>query len=240
MHWRQNAAISQSEMQFWAYVVNTNTRVDSLDSVENVRIALQKDKDDQGRVVLAMRFLSSSVRLGGALAVGARMRWFGAGNHLGEAGRGTAATFGLARGGAGVVHGSCRGGRGQSSSTPSRKLGGRSSTSDSCGASCAMSMLVAEWIEDKVLLGPRYARACNTIRKYNNLFYGIGVYTIILSPFLTTYGAFGDSLRTAHFLVAFYSYIAHSEQDLWYLQYNSYDGVELSDGVSDAVLPSTA
>ncbi|KAJ6626191.1 hypothetical protein B0H10DRAFT_1942037 [Mycena sp. CBHHK59/15] len=43
-------------------------------------------------------------------------------------------------------------------------------------------VLVAKWIEDKVLLGPCYTRACNTIPKYHSLFYGIGVYTI-MEPF---------------------------------------------------------
>ncbi|KAJ6615017.1 hypothetical protein B0H10DRAFT_2435695 [Mycena sp. CBHHK59/15] len=85
-------------------------------------------------------------------------------------------------------------------------------------------VLVAKWIEDKVLLGHRYIRACDAIRKYNSLFYRIGVYTIMqlffmagLRPFLTIYEVFGNPSRPARFLAVFYSYIARSEQDLWTL-----------------------
>ncbi|KAJ6550710.1 hypothetical protein B0H10DRAFT_1968796 [Mycena sp. CBHHK59/15] len=94
-------------------------------------------------------------------------------------------------------------------------------------------VLVAKWIEDKVLLGHRYIRACDAIHKYNSLFYRIGVYTIMelffmagLRPFLTVYEVFGNPSCPARFLAAFYSYIARSEQDLWtLLQPSIHDGL---------------
>ncbi|KAJ6596758.1 hypothetical protein B0H10DRAFT_2197032 [Mycena sp. CBHHK59/15] len=65
-------------------------------------------------------------------------------------------------------------------------------------------VLVAKWIEDKVLLGHHYICACDTIRKYNSLFYRIGVYTIMELFFLA----------------------ARSEQDLWtLLQPSIHDGL---------------
>ncbi|KAJ6594977.1 hypothetical protein B0H10DRAFT_2197379 [Mycena sp. CBHHK59/15] len=93
-------------------------------------------------------------------------------------------------------------------------------------------VLVADWIES-ILLKPRYTRACDTIRNCNNIFYGIGVYTVMelflmagLSPFLTLYEVFSNPSCTARFLTAFYSYIAQSEQDLWtLLQPCIHDGI---------------
>ncbi|KAJ6623729.1 hypothetical protein B0H10DRAFT_2187011 [Mycena sp. CBHHK59/15] len=93
-------------------------------------------------------------------------------------------------------------------------------------------VLVADWIES-ILLKPRYTCACDTIRDCNNIFYGIGVYTVMelffmagLSSFLTLYEVFSNPSRTARFLTAFYSYIAQSEQDLWtLLQPCIHDGI---------------
>ncbi|KAJ7653553.1 hypothetical protein DFH06DRAFT_1330273 [Mycena polygramma] len=81
--------------------------------------------------------------------------------------------------------------------------------------------LVAEWIE-KLLLKPRHVRACDVIRDSNFIFHGVGVYTVMelffmagISPFLTLYEVFSNPSRTARFLMAFYTYIERSEQDLW-------------------------
>ncbi|KAJ7934473.1 hypothetical protein B0H13DRAFT_2305575 [Mycena leptocephala] len=67
-------------------------------------------------------------------------------------------------------------------------------------------------------------RACDAIRGCTDLFYGIGVYTVMelffmagLSPFLTLYEVFSNPSRTARFLLAFYSYVERSERDLWSL-----------------------
>jgi hypothetical protein len=38
--------------------------------------------------------------------------------------------------------------------------------------------LVSQWIE-QILLKPRHIRTCDAIRGSNNLFYGIGVYTVM-------------------------------------------------------------
>ncbi|KAJ7454584.1 hypothetical protein B0H11DRAFT_2069106 [Mycena galericulata] len=83
--------------------------------------------------------------------------------------------------------------------------------------------LVADWIEE-ILQEPNYGRACDHIRSCNTIFYGVGVYTIMelffmagLSPFLTVYEVFSNPSRAARFLVALYSYIDHSEKDLWRL-----------------------
>ncbi|KAJ7716284.1 hypothetical protein B0H16DRAFT_1701414 [Mycena metata] len=81
--------------------------------------------------------------------------------------------------------------------------------------------LVATWI-DGILRTPVHTRACDTIRGLNTLFYGVGVYTVMelffmagLSPFLTLYEVFSNPSRAARFLLAFYSYIARAERDLW-------------------------
>ncbi|KAJ6517325.1 hypothetical protein C8R47DRAFT_1000321 [Mycena vitilis] len=92
--------------------------------------------------------------------------------------------------------------------------------------------LVAEWIE-KLLLKPRHTRACDAIRDANFIFHGVGVYTVMelffmagLSPFLTLHEVFSNPSRAARFLMAFYTYVERSEQDIWaLLQPCLHDGV---------------
>ncbi|KAJ7936325.1 hypothetical protein B0H13DRAFT_1496400, partial [Mycena leptocephala] len=81
-------------------------------------------------------------------------------------------------------------------------------------------VLVSKWIE-QILLKPRHTRACDAIRGCNDLFYGIGVYTVMelffmagLSPFLTLFEVFSNPSRTARFLLAFYSYYKSNESPL--------------------------
>ncbi|KAJ7138607.1 hypothetical protein C8R46DRAFT_1047369 [Mycena filopes] len=94
-------------------------------------------------------------------------------------------------------------------------------------------VLVAGWIEN-LLLKPKHTRACDAIRTANTIFYGIGVYTVMelffmagLSPCLTLHELFGNPLRAARFLAAFYAYMARAKQDLWktILQPCIHDGV---------------
>ncbi|KAJ7129848.1 hypothetical protein C8R43DRAFT_1134111 [Mycena crocata] len=84
-------------------------------------------------------------------------------------------------------------------------------------------LLVAGWIET-ILLKPSYVRACNYIRGCKDIFYGIGVYTIMvlfflagLSSFLTLYEVVANPSRMACFLMGFYSYVARRERDIWSL-----------------------
>ncbi|KAJ7807722.1 hypothetical protein B0H13DRAFT_1928863 [Mycena leptocephala] len=84
----------------------------------------------------------------------------------------------------------------------------------------AFFAMVANWIEG-ILQEPSFGRACDEIRECNAIFYGIGVYTVMelffmagLSPFLTLYEVFSVPSRAARFLLAFYSYIDRSENDL--------------------------
>ncbi|KAJ6616012.1 hypothetical protein B0H10DRAFT_2394288 [Mycena sp. CBHHK59/15] len=81
-------------------------------------------------------------------------------------------------------------------------------------------VLVAVWIES-ILLKPRYTRACDTIRDCNNIFYSIGVYTVMELFFMA-----GSLQQSFPHCPAFYSYIARSEQDLWTpLQPCIHDGI---------------
>ncbi|KAK6996874.1 hypothetical protein R3P38DRAFT_1946623 [Favolaschia claudopus] len=81
--------------------------------------------------------------------------------------------------------------------------------------------LVADFI-DGILLKPDHKRACDSIRGLNDIFYGIGVYTVMelffmagLSPFLTVYEVFSVPSRAARFILAFYCYVARTENDVW-------------------------
>ncbi|KAJ7663721.1 hypothetical protein DFH06DRAFT_1041932 [Mycena polygramma] len=85
--------------------------------------------------------------------------------------------------------------------------------------------LVATWIEDQnFLAGRKYKLACDAIRDAGEVWYGIGVYTVMelffmagLSPFLTVGELFCNPSRTARFLAAFYTYIDNGESNLRYL-----------------------
>ncbi|KAJ6599556.1 hypothetical protein B0H10DRAFT_1959006 [Mycena sp. CBHHK59/15] len=81
--------------------------------------------------------------------------------------------------------------------------------------------LVSNWVEE-ILLNPSSAQACDRIRGCGTIFHGVGVYTVMelffmagLSPCLTLSEVFSNPSRTARFLIAIYSYIARSENDLW-------------------------
>ncbi|KAK7059527.1 hypothetical protein R3P38DRAFT_2495563 [Favolaschia claudopus] len=83
--------------------------------------------------------------------------------------------------------------------------------------------LVADFIEG-ILLKPDHKRATDSIRGLNDIFYGIGVYTVMelffiagLSPLLTVYEVFSVPSRAARFLLAFYCYVECTEEDIWSL-----------------------
>ncbi|KAK7035102.1 hypothetical protein R3P38DRAFT_2912758 [Favolaschia claudopus] len=86
-------------------------------------------------------------------------------------------------------------------------------------------VMVAEWIQDENWLdGKRYVLACDAIRAANEVWYGIGVYTVMelfflagLSPFITACELFSNPSRTARFLVAYYTYIHVGDAGLWRL-----------------------
>ncbi|KAK7013537.1 hypothetical protein R3P38DRAFT_2546140 [Favolaschia claudopus] len=83
--------------------------------------------------------------------------------------------------------------------------------------------LVADFIEG-ILLKPDHKRATDSIRGLNDIFYGIGVYTVMelffiagFSPLLTVYEVFSVPSRAARFLLAFYCYVECTEEDIWSL-----------------------
>ncbi|KAK6984310.1 hypothetical protein R3P38DRAFT_344987 [Favolaschia claudopus] len=85
--------------------------------------------------------------------------------------------------------------------------------------------MVAEWIQDENWLdGKRYVLACDPIRAANNVWYGIGLYTVMelfflagLSPFITACELFSNPSRTARFLAAYHTYIHVGDAGLWRL-----------------------
>ncbi|KAJ7152821.1 hypothetical protein C8R46DRAFT_1228382 [Mycena filopes] len=84
---------------------------------------------------------------------------------------------------------------------------------------------LAAWIQsEKLLSRSKPTLACNSIRTANQVWYGIGVYTVMelffmagLSPFLTVSEVFGCPSRTARLVAAFWTYIHETETNVWAL-----------------------
>ncbi|KAJ7724297.1 hypothetical protein B0H14DRAFT_3004105, partial [Mycena olivaceomarginata] len=82
---------------------------------------------------------------------------------------------------------------------------------------------VTKWMQSR-LNADRNGLACEVIRAANNVFLGIGVYTVVeifflagLSPFLTEAEVFTNPSRVARFCGGYFEFLHKSRTDLWKL-----------------------
>ncbi|KAF8176895.1 hypothetical protein K438DRAFT_1846331 [Mycena galopus ATCC 62051] len=82
---------------------------------------------------------------------------------------------------------------------------------------------LAKWMQSRLSMD-RNGLACEVIRAANEVFLGIGVYTVVeifflagLSPFLTEAEVFSNPSRVARFCSGYFEFLHKSETDLWKL-----------------------